>query len=501
MNVSEKTILNTQETIADILRRRAAWSPNKTAYIYLRDGENDEHILTYGELDLKARSIAAVLQAEKCREKQVLLLYPQGLELITSFFGCIYAGVVAVLMYPPTNDRMANRMEQIISDCSVFRILTNQENANQLKRLMRRSRFSTLIKKESSKYALKSLNGVDSHTSGYIPLILTDLVDQKQNMKLNNEVILPEDLAFLQYTSGVTGTPKGVMVSHGNIIANQQAIKHFFWHTNTSCTVSWLPMLHGMGLIGCTLQPLYVGYPLIFMSPLHFIQRPIRWLRAISKYRATSSGGPNFAFDYCVRKISDEDKYSLDLSSWKVAFNGSESIRYDTMNHFKESFSSSGLNSNALIGVYGTAETTSIVTGTQPGIKVPVDKNTRYVSSGRVAPFHKLKIVDPKMHCELPYGAIGEIWVNGPSITKGYWGCPEVNAEIFEATLTGYTEKFLRTGDMGYLQDGHIFVTGRTKDLITVKGHNYRGPVANIYKDQTALICRQHYPAKAINCL
>lgn len=484
MNASKQTILNVQETIADILRRRAAWSPNKTAYIYLRDGENDEQILTYGELDLKARHIAAVLQAGKCRGKRVLLMYSQGLEFITAFFGCIYAGAVAVLLYPPTNERMASRMKRIISDCSVFRILTNQEIANQLNRLVRRSRSPALIKKESLEYASTGLNGFNCRTNRLmdIPLILTDLGDLKQNIKFKDEIILSEDLAFLQYTSGHTGTPKGVMVSHGNIIANQQAIKHFFWHTSASCTVSWLPMLHGMGLIGCTLQPLYVGYPLIFMSPLHFIQRPVRWLWAITKYCATSSGGPNFAFDYCVSKISDEDKHSLDLSSWKVAFNGSESVRYDTMNRFKESFSSCGLNSNALIGVYGTAETTLIVTGTQPGIKVPVDKNTGYVSSGRVAPFHKLKIVDPKMHCELPYGAIGEIWVNGPSITKGYWGHPEINAEIFEATLAGNTEKFLRTGDMGYLQDGHIFVTGRIKDPILVKDRNCRGLKSNATK-------------------
>ncbi len=458
--VSDDTLLKSQETLADILRLRASATPNKTAYIYLRDGENDEQILTYGQLDLEARKVAAALQAERCKDKRILLMYPQGLDFIIAFFGCVYAGAVSVLLYPPTNARLAKRMERIITDCSVFRILTNSETSSQLLRVLEN----------------KLADDRDSPKTGRlgsIPHILSDRIAADRHLSYREELISADDLAFLQYTSGSTGVPKGVMVTHGNVIANQKAINHFFGHNSASCTVSWLPMLHDMGLIGSTLQPIYVGYPLVFMSPLHFMQKPVRWLQAITKYRATSSGGPNFAFDYCVNKISETDKQSLDLSSWKVAFNGSESVRDDTMKRFSKAFDKCGLDEKALIGVYGMAETTLLVTGRQPGCIAPVDETTGYLSSGRVAPFHVMKIVDPSKLTELENGRVGEIWVRGPSVTKGYWGHPEMNRETFQAKLPGDSECYLRTGDMGFIRDGHVFVTGRLKDLIIIKGRNY----------------------------
>jgi amino acid adenylation domain-containing protein/thioester reductase-like protein len=444
-------------SLAEVLHYRAQATPDRNAYIYLRDGENDEQRITYGELDRQAQRIAAVLQAQGCRGERVLLMYPQGLEFITAFFGCIYAGAVAVLVYPPTNERMARRMEGIISDCALSQILTSTEVAAGLNRLIGAERDS------------------GSRTPGLaaLPRFLTDSLNADQSIEFRDEIIGPDDLAFLQYTSGSTGTPKGVMVSHGNIIANQKAIQHLFEHGSESCTVSWLPMLHDMGLIGSTLQPLYMGYPLVFMAPLHFMQRPVRWLRAISRYRATSSGGPNFAYDYCVSKVREKDKHGLDLSSWKAPFNGAEPVRQDTLQRFYNAFAQCGLRPNAQIGVYGLAEATLILTGARHGEQRPVDEETGCVSSGRAAPQHEIRIVDPETRRELADGACGEIWASGPSIAQGYWGRPDATAETFHATLADGGERFLRTGDMGYVKHGQLFVTGRIKDLILVRGRNY----------------------------
>ena len=452
------------ETMVDILKFRAQSTPNRIAYIYLRDGENDEQIIDYAELDAKTRRVAGMLQKRDCRGKRVLLLYPQGLEFIEAFLGCLYAGAVAVLMYPPTSARMVKRMDRILLNSEVSYILTNTLGVKKLDRLL------VGIGSNSSYRHSSDVSGMGSIS---LPYLVTDTLATEQPSTFQNELIKPNDLALLQYTSGSTGTPKGVMVTHANIIANEKAIQHIFGNSDKSCGVSWLPILHDMGLIGSTLQPLFVGCPLVFMSPLHFMQRPVRWLRAISKYRATSSGGPNFAFDYCVNKVQDKDKESLDLSSWTVAFNGSEPVRSDTMKRFYQAFFRCGLSADAQVGVYGMAESTLILTGTLRGKTPPIDEETGYVSSGRVAPLHEIKIVDPETSSELPDGHRGEIWAAGGSITQGYWGSPEATAETFHATLRGGNKLYLRTGDMGYLSNGHLFVSGRFKDLIIIRGRNY----------------------------
>ncbi len=440
------------ETIVDILKFRAQSTPNKTAYIYLRDGEDDEQIINYAELDAKVRSIAGMLQQNNCRGKRVLLMYPQGLEFIESFFGCLYAGVVAVLMSPPSNSRLAKRMNRILLKSEISYIMTDTSGAKNFD---------------------KFLGDAGSNNNVSIPYLETDKLNAEQTYTFQEERIKATDLAFLQYTSGSTGTPKGVMVNHANIMANEKAIQHIFGDTEKSLTVSWLPILHDMGLVGSTLQPLFVGYPLVFMSPLHFIQRPVRWLRAISKYKATTSGGPNFAYDYCVSKINEEEKETLDLSSWKFAFNGSEPVRSDTIERFDQVFSRCGLEADALVGVYGMAESTLILTGTSRGETPPIDEDTGYISSGKVAPQHEIKIVDPENLIELSDGQKGEIWASGDSIAQGYFGSPEATKETFHATLNDDNKRYLRTGDLGYLRKGHLFVTGRLKDLIIIRGRNY----------------------------
>lgn len=452
------------ETIVDVLKFRAQSTPGRIAYIYLRNGENNEQIINYAELDSRVRRIAGMLQQRGYRGKRVLLMYPQGLELIEAFFGCLYAGAVAVLMYPPSSSRLAERLDRILLNSEASCLLTDVSVIEKLDRLLVSTDSTTPHWRRRDVLKMGSVS---------LPYLVTENLAEEQPGTFENELINPNDLAFLQYTSGSTGTPKGVMVSHANIVANEKAIQHIFGGDDRSCGVSWLPVLHDMGLIGCTLQPLFVGYPLVFMTPLHFMQRPVRWLRAISKYHATHSGGPNFAFDYCVSKVKEKEKASLDLSSWTVAFNGSEPVRGDTMKRFQRAFSQCGLNPGAQFGVYGMAESTLILTGTPRRETPPIDEETGYVSSGRVAPLHEIKIVDPETSSELPDGQKGEIWAAGGSIAQGYYGSPEVTVKTFHATLKEDNTRYLRTGDMGYLRDGHLFVTGRLKDLMIIRGRNF----------------------------
>jgi amino acid adenylation domain-containing protein/thioester reductase-like protein len=452
------------QSLGDALRERVRQTPERTAYVYLTNGEGEESTLTYRQLDERARIIAAQLQSRPCKGERILLMYPQGLDFVTAFFGCIYAGAIAVLVYPPANKRMAERMQRIVTDCGVSRVLTSSEVAARLQKL--------LTEKDAAAGPRSGAAGADLSALRNLHWSLTDQPSGVSAADFRDEQIVHGDLAFLQYTSGSTGTPKGVMVSHGNIIANEEAIRSIFRHSSESLTVSWLPLLHDMGLIGSTLQPLYVGYPLVFMSPLHFMQRPVRWLQAITKYRATSSGGPNFAFDLCASKISEADKATLDLSSWEVAFNGAEPVRQDTMRRFYEAFAGVGLRPHAQIGVYGLAEATLLITGAEPG-KPAGATDAGCMSSGDIAPFHDVKIVDPiSLEVQAP-GLEGEVWAAGASIAQGYWGRPDATRETFQAKLAGSDTPYLRTGDMGYLQDGQLFVTGRIKDLIIVNGRNY----------------------------
>jgi len=448
---------NEFSSLAEILKRRAVLTPDAVAYVFL-DGD-DKQQLTYRELDTEARAIAAMLQTQPCKGERVLLMYPQGLPFVSAFFGCLYAGSVAVLMYPPTNLRMAQRMDRIISDCGVKRGLTDGATADRLAALCANAAARNQAGLATALLALSWIH--------------TDRSLLVQPDSFVNQAVANEDLAFLQYTSGSTGNPKGVMVSHGSLLANQEAIRVLFKHDQDCVMVSWLPVLHDMGLVGSTLQPMYCGFPLVFMSPLSFIQRPVRWLRAISEYGGTTAGGPNFAFDLCTRKVREEDKQGLDLSSWRVAFNGSEPVRANTMQEFYEAFSGCGFRRQSLTAVYGLAEATLIVSGTEPDTDFPVDPETGYVCSGVTAPDHEMFVVDPATGVRLADGQSGEIWFRGPSNASGYWARPEETAATFDAQVEGLGGSFMRTGDMGYMRGQEVFVTGRIKDLIIVRGRNY----------------------------
>ncbi|MEH2099109.1 MAG: AMP-binding protein [Nostoc sp.] len=491
-NNSANTQLNfsTYSTLIDILCCRAVHQPNKIAYTFLINGETDEVCITYEELDRLSRAIAAQLQSIDAINFRALLLYPPGLEFIGAFFGCLYAGVVAVPAYPPRPNQSLSRLQAIVADAQATIALTTTTVLSNVER-----RFAEFPN-------LQALHWLATNN------INSDLAQEWQKPLLDSNT-----LALLQYTSGSTGTPKGVMLNHGNLLHNSALIHECFQDTPDSMGVSWLPVYHDMGLIGGVLQPLYVGAKMTLMSPVDFLQSPVRWLNAISRYKATTSGGPNFAYDLCVRRITDEQKATLDLSSWEVAFNGAEPIRAETLERFAVAFEPCGFRKSAFYPCYGMAETTLIVSGglkaTQPAIKIiqgdPLEQNqvvpafkqkdgTRtLVSCGQTRLDQRIVIAHPETLTRCLPDEVGEILVSGGSVAQGYWNRPEETEHTFKAYLADNGNgPFLRTGDLGFLQDGEMFITGRIKDLIIIRGRNH-------YPQDIELTVEQSHPALRIS--
>jgi acyl-CoA synthetase (AMP-forming)/AMP-acid ligase II/acyl carrier protein len=445
-------------TVVGLLRARAAERPEQVAFTFLTDGESEGGRLTYGELDRRAAAIAAALAASVAPGERALLLYPPGLDFIAAFFGCLYAGVVAVPAYPPRpNDRSQSRLRAIARDAAPRAALTTEAIL-------------------AGVFEPRGLLAVAPELAGprWIPTDASSAPSAAEEAAAAFEPE-PESLAFLQYTSGSTAAPKGVMVSHGNLLHNERMIGAAFGMDEESVVVGWLPLYHDMGLIGNVLQPLHAGGRCVLMSPVAFLQRPMRWLEAISRYRGTVSGGPNFAYELCARKASPEALAGLDLSSWRVAYNGAEPVRASTLERFAEVFAPSGFRREAFYPCYGLAEATLFVTGGHhggvPGVAPRVDE--RRVSCGHVWMGQRLVVADPETGAELAAGAEGEVWLSGPSVARGYWENPEGTARDFNAFLTTGEGPFLRTGDLGYLSGGELYVTGRLKDLIILRGRNH----------------------------
>src|SRR5215213_7252934 len=326
-------------TLVELLRARAESQADKNAYTFLIDGETEETSLSYGELDRRARAIGARLQSLSAKDQPVLLLYPPGLEYIAAFFGCLYAGAVAVPVYPPTSQRSLPRLWSIVKDACPRVALTTTSILSKLEQTSGSPELQTL------------------------QWLTTDDFDISIASEWRSERLLGKSLAFVQYTSGSTATPKGVMLTHDNLLQTQRMIQIAFEQTEQSIILGWLPLYHDMGLIGNVLQSMYCGAPCILMSPLSFLQRPARWLQAISCYGATTSGGPNFAYDLCVRKIGSQERANLDLRSWTVAFNGAEPIREGTIDRFCAAFEPCGFRREAFFPCYGLAEATLFVSG------------------------------------------------------------------------------------------------------------------------------------------
>ena len=458
-------------TLADCLRLHAEWQPQKIACRFLKDGEAEERTLTYGELDLAARGIAVLLEKHSAIGDRVLLLYPPGLDFIVALCACFYSGRIAVPAYPPRPNRGADRLIGILQDAAPILALTTTEvRTKALHRLVNENTFHALT------------------------VVTTDSVTPDEAQEWAPVSLDPSMPALLQYTSGSTSIPKGVQVTHANLMHNEELIQKAFGQTQHDIVVGWLPVYHDMGLIGNVLQPLYCGAESILLPPTSFLQNPARWLAAISRYRATTGGGPNFAYELCCNRITAEQKADLDLSDWRVAFSGAEPVRAQTLQRFATEFSGCGFRASAFVPCYGLAEATLFVTGgtTSAGpviqaVKadalernqiVPVSLeepgNRALVGCGGAGARHEVCIVDPERLTRCEAGTVGEIWVSGASVANGYWNREQETAETFAARLADTGEgPFLRTGDLGFLLQGELFITGRRKDLIIIRGRNH----------------------------
>ncbi len=479
-------------TLIDVLSYRAENQPAQQAHTFLKSGEIEADSCTYEELHLRSQAIAASLQSLNAFGQRALLLYQPGLDFIAAFFGCLYAGVIAVPAYPPRRNRNLSRLQAIATNAQAKVVLT-----------------STSL--------LQSLhNASEPEGLGISGLhwLATDEVDENLSSEWRKPTVNPDNIAFLQYTSGSTGTPKGVMISHGNLLHNLNLIHKCFGHTPNSQGVIWLPPYHDMGLIGGVLQPVYGGFPVTLMSPVDFLQKPIRWLQAVSKYKATTSGGPNFAYELCVNKIKPEQLASLDLSSWEVAFTGAEPIRMQTLERFAEIFACCGFRKEAFYPCYGMAETTLIVSGGDKTalpisckvesaaleqnrvVKVNGDRedSREIVSCGQIPKELTVAIMNPESLTSCNSEQIGEIWVAGGSIAQGYWNSIEETEKSFNAHVVDTGESpFFRTGDLGFLQDGELYVTGRLKDVIIIRGQNH-------YPQDIELTVEESHPALRSGC-
>ena len=420
------------------------------------------------------------------------MLYPQGLEFIAAFLGCLSAGIIAVPAYPPKRNQKISRLIAIIEDSQPQIILTT----------------SFILENIQPKLE----NFLDLSVTQFLA---TDNLNDDQDFEFHLPEISGDTLAFLQYTSGSTGSPKGVMISHDNIANNSVYIQKAFELTEKSVSVTWLPSFHDMGLIDGIIQPLYTGFLGIVMSPESFLKNPMLWLQAITKYRATHSGSPNLGYELCVRRITPEQQKSLDLSSWLSAYNGAEPIRRKTLDNFSDKFQSSGFKSQYFYPCYGMAEATLMISGgnieDEPvylNVQSESLKNNQIVEAekdsenyqelvgcGHAWQDMEVKIVDPESCLECGENQVGEIWIFGSSIAQGYWHQEEQTIATFQAKLANTTDErnFLGTGDLGFIRADELFITGRIKDVIIIWGRNH-------YPQDIEYSVQQSHKALRLDC-
>lgn len=461
-------VLHRARSLVEICRSHAQTCGARPAYTWLENGELETASWSFEDVDRRARAMAGMLQAHGLAGQRVLLVFLPRLDFLTAFLGCLYAGSVAVPALPPRPNESLDKLAAIRGD----------------------SRAGALVGDGFVLGYLRERCEGDERFGG-LQWISAEAVPEQAAHTWKDPNAVEDTVAFLQYTSGSTGTPKGVVVTHGSLLANELMILHSFGHTEASVFLSWLPLFHDMGLIGMALQPLCLANPCILMSPEAFAQKPVRWLQAITRYRATTSGGPNFAYELSVRRVPPERREGLDLGSWDVAFNGAEPVRAETLDRFAEAYAPAGFRREALYPCYGLAEATLFVSGgwkaTPPRI-LEVDAEAlqahrvepvagearRLVSVGRGWLEQDVRIVDPETHRELPPCEVGEIWVAGSNVAGGYEGRPRETEQLFAARLAGDgAGPFLRTGDLGFVNDGELYVTGRISDMIILRGRNH----------------------------
>ncbi len=460
------------DSLAGVLRDHADRQPDRVACGFLPDGESDLTALTYAQLDHEARRIADLLADRLAPGARAILVYDPGIEFVAAFFGCLYAGVAAVPVTPPSPPGLElglASLQRIRADSGAEALLTTR-----------------------SLHGLAATLPQLTELLGEVAWIATDRPTLGDAKAWRDPGIGSSTVALLQYTSGSTSDPKGVVVRNANLMANQEAIAWALQIPEDAVMVGWLPMYHDMGLIGTLLSPLYRGSSCYLISPLHFLQRPARWLELVGRFHAYISGGPNFAYDLCVRRVSEEERAGLDLSDWRVAFNGAEPIRADTVRRFQDTFGPCGFRPEALVGCYGLAEATLLAAGawsSDPKFltldRADMEERARVtvrplgspgslelVPAGNVPPGHEVLIVDAA-GAPLGPGRIGEIWFRGPSVAAGYWNQPEETEAVFGSTPANRPQdRFLRTGDLGFVMHRRLYVSGRLKDLLIVRGRN-----------------------------
>lgn len=476
----------TFSTFVELLRWRSSHQPDRQIYSYLADTKTEEVRLSYIELDQKARKIAHSLQSMGTAGERALLLYPPGPEYLAALYGCLYAGVVAVPAYPPRLNRPVSRLSAIVEDAQATLALTT----------------TPILSKVESR--ISNVPGL-----GSLRWLATDDLEDELATGWRDPAVSSETLAILQYTSGSTASPKGVMLNHSNLLHQSHTIKQAMGLSTQDRGLIWLPPYHDMGLFTGLLQPLFSDFPVMLMPPLAFAQDPLQWLQAISHHRVTFSGGPDSAYALCVHKIPPEQRKILDLSSWAVAMNGAEPINAAVLEQFETAFGPCGFRREAFYPGYGLAEASMLVSGVSkaaPPVILSVQRKAlennlvrkahqedrgsqMLVGCGEVVGGQRLVIADPQSLTECWPNQVGEIWVSGPSAAQGYWNQPEATQRDFFAYLAGTEEgPFLRTGDLGFLNDGELFVTGRLKDLLIIRGLNY-------YPQDIESVAEQSHPA------
>ncbi len=455
-------------TLVDVLRGRAQAQGAKTAFTSLADDGAPGPTVTFAALDRNARAVAAQLQAAGAVGARVLLLYPPGTDFIAAFLGCLYAGCVAVPSYPPQPSRMDRSSG---------------------------ARLAAIIRDAAPRFALTTtaleprVQALCAETGGALQCLVPTIESDEAASGWAEPDIHRDTVAFLQYTSGTTGPPRGVLMTHANVMHDMRLIEAAFAVTEEDSGVCWLPPYHDMGLIGGLIQPVYQGTSVVLMSPVSFLHRPLRWLEAMSRFGATISGGPDFAYDLCARRVTDEQKAGLDLSRWRVALNGAEPVRPDTLAAFGAAFAPCGFSARAWSPCYGLAEATLFVCGgprgdapqtrrfdrakLESGLAVAVegdDGGRDLVPSGTPPEGQRIVIVRLEGRTPCPPGHVGELWVQGDNVGAGYWNDDALSDDTFKAHLVTGDGPFLRTGDIGFLYEGELFVTGRLADAMRIEG-------------------------------
>jgi acyl-CoA synthetase (AMP-forming)/AMP-acid ligase II len=480
-------------TMVDCLEAWASRTPDHTVFRFLGGDGRETSRLQFSALRENARAIAAALKQFEVRRQPVVVLLPTGPHYIASVFACWYAGAIAVPSFPGNGRRAVERLAALVSDCRPAAMIAERQFIRTCEKF-----------------------GGERPELRVVPWLAIE--DISAGCAGDPAPIGPDEVAVLQYTSGSTSEPRAVILSHQNLMHSQRAISLAFEHSADKIGVNWLPLHHDMGLIGNVLQPVYAGGSCVMISPMTFALNPLVWLQAVSRYHAATSGGPNFAFDLCARKATEDDIANLDLSAWKVAYIGAEPVRVKTLERFARRFVSCGFQPTAFYPCYGLAEAALMVSGGhyRPESKVlpahrpeydsdrplsPFAPQSPLVSCGRPVLGARIAIVDPLLFRKCSDGTVGEIWASGPSISKGYWNRAAETEETFRNTLADCPgEMFARTGDYGFILDEELYVSGRRKDLIIIRGENfYPQDIERCIEDSDATLRRGSNAAFSIN--